>query len=57
MHQFGWVSKRGDNFLNLLQKEGAPPPPPKKGGVPQKRGFPTLEETMCKHILMYFNAL
>ena len=22
MHQFGWLSERGGNFLNLLQKEG-----------------------------------
>ena len=40
MHQFGWLSERGGgggcNFLNLLQKEG----------IPQKRGIPTLEETM-----------
>ena len=38
MHQFGWVSIRGDNFLNLLQKEGAPPPPPKKRGCPSEKG-------------------
>ena len=33
MHQFGWLSEREDNFLNLLQKEG-------EGGVPseKKRG-------------------
>ena len=35
MHQFGWLSERGGNFLNLLQKEGGT----EKGwGVPQKRG-------------------
>ena len=22
VHQFGWLSERGGNFLNLLQKEG-----------------------------------
>ena len=22
MHQFGWLSERGVNFFNLLQKEG-----------------------------------
>ena len=35
MHQFGWLSERGGNFLNLLQKkEGT-----QKGGVPsEKRG-------------------
>ena len=34
MHQFGWLSERGGNFLNLLQKEGVS----RKGGVfPQKR--------------------
>ena len=26
--QFGWLSQRGGNFLNLLQKEGVP----RKGG-------------------------
>ena len=34
MHQFGWLSERGGNFLNLLQKEGVS----KKRGFPQKRG-------------------
>ena len=29
MHQFGWLSERGGNFLNLLQKEGVPS---EKGG-------------------------
>ena len=24
LHQFGWLSERGDNFFNLLQKEGVP---------------------------------
>ena len=24
MHQFGWLSERGGNFFNLLQKEGIP---------------------------------
>ena len=24
MHQFGWFSERGRNFLNLFQKEGVP---------------------------------
>ena len=38
MHQFGCISERegGDNFLNLLQKEGSTQ---KAGsGFPQKRG-------------------
>ena len=38
MYQFGWLSERGVNFLNLLQKEGLP----RKGGgvVPsEKEGF------------------
>ena len=39
MHQFGWLSERGGNFLNLLQKEGIT----QKGG-----GLPTLEETVSK---------
>ena len=34
MHQFGWLSERGGNFFNLLQKEGGTQ---KGGGV---RGFP-----------------
>ena len=36
--------KEGDNFLNLLQKEGST----QKEGFPQKRGgaVPTLEETV-----------
>ena len=44
VHQFGWLSERGGNFLNLLQKEGVP----RKGRLHQKTGgeFPTLEETM-----------
>ena len=37
MHQFGWLSERGGNFVNLLQKEG----------VPRKGGGPNLEETMA----------
>ena len=35
--QFGWLSQRGGNFLNLLQKEGVP----RKGGgggPPRKAG-------------------
>ena len=38
MHQFGWLSERAGNFLNLLQKEGIPRKlrgfPHKRGGVP-----------------------
>ena len=34
---------KGGNFLNLLQKVGVP----KKGGAPsEKKGIPTLEETI-----------
>ena len=37
MHQFGCISGRGgDNFLNLLQKEGGTQKV--GGGFPQKRG-------------------
>ena len=48
MHQFGWLSERGGNFFNLLQKEGVP----RKGGggFSQKRGGPTLEE-MNEHLI------
>ena len=42
--------RKGGNFLNLLQKEGVP----RKGRLPQKRGVPTLEETMA---LFIFNDL
>ena len=35
MHQFGWLSERGGNFLNLLQKEGGTQ---KGGGVPSEKG-------------------
>ena len=41
MHQFGWLSERGGNFFNLLQKEGVPL---------EKGGIPTLEETMCTYV-------
>ena len=34
MHQFGWLSERGGNFLNLLQKEGGT----KKGGSSLTKG-------------------
>ena len=45
MHQFGWLSERGGNFLNLLQKEGYTQ---KLGGSLRKGGggAPTLEETI-----------
>ena len=33
MHQFGWLSERGGNFLNLLQKEGVP-----RKGAPSEKG-------------------
>ena len=39
MHQFGWLSERGGNFLNLLLKEGVP-----------SEKVPTLEETMCTYV-------
>ena len=35
MHQFEWLSERGDNVLNLLQKEGVPR---KSGGSLRKGG-------------------
>ena len=35
MNQFGWLSERGRNFLNLLQKEGGTQ---KGGGVPSEKG-------------------
>ena len=34
--KFGWLSERGGNFLNLLQKEGAPRG---KGGFLRKGGL------------------
>ena len=37
MHQFGWLSEGGGNFLNVLQKERGT----QKRGVPsEKVGFP-----------------
>ena len=34
IHQFGWLSERGGNFFNLLQKEGVP----RKGGGSLRKG-------------------
>ena len=51
MHQFEWLLERGGNFFNLLQKEGGTQ---KGGGLPQKRGVPTLEETMIRLKLFCF---
>ena len=45
MRQFGWISERGGNFLNLLQKEGAP----------SEKGGGGSIETMQK--LVYFEFL
>ena len=42
-HQFGWLSEGGDNFLNLLQKEGG-------GG-----GGLTLEETVVDDTFLVSN--
>ena len=53
MHQFGWLSERGGNFFNLLQKEGGT----QKGGFASEKGgggVPTLEETMIRLKLFYF---
>ena len=41
-HQFGWLSEGGDNFLNLLQKEGG------GGGL-------TLEETVVDDTFLVSN--
>ena len=38
--------KSGDNFLNLFQKKQGTEKGVGEGGVPQKRGVPTLEETV-----------
>ena len=46
MHQFGWLSERRGDFLNLLQKDEVL----RKGeGVPSEKGggVLTLEETMA----------
>ena len=48
MYQFGWLSERGGNFLNLHKKEGST----QKGGEGSLRkggGVPTLQETMLLH--------
>ena len=34
MYQFAWLSERGGNFLNLLQKEGYP----ERGGDSLRKG-------------------
>ena len=48
-HQFGWLSEGGDNFLNLLQKEGG-------GGYPEKVGGGlTLEETVVDDTFLVSN--
>ena len=43
MHQFGLLSERGGNSLNLLQKEGVHR---KVGDSLRKEGVSILEETM-----------
>ena len=42
MHRFGWLSGIGENFANLLQKDGVS----KKGGSLRKGEVPNMEETM-----------
>ena len=55
MHKFGWLSEKGGNFLNLLQKEEVTQ---KRGGVlPQKRGVLILEETIMKEELRLRNFI
>ena len=54
MHQFGWLSERGGNFLNLLQKEQVP----RKGTVyrgrfPQKRKLCTVSRV----IILFYKGL
>ena len=44
MHQFGWLSERGGNFFNLLQKEGGT----QKGGVPTEKGQFQPWRKLCK---------
>ena len=46
MHQCRWLSERGGNFLNLLQKDGDT----QKGGG---GGVPTLEEIMKMYVSKY----
>ena len=52
MHQFGWLSERGGNVLNLLQKEWGT----KKGeggeGSLRKGDVPPLEETHADKVIM-----
>ena len=43
MHQFGWLSERGGNFLNLFQKECGT----QKGWVPSEKGGVTTLEKNC----------
>ena len=61
MWQFGWLSERGRNFLNLLQKEGGTQKGRGWGVTSEKKGrggVPTLGEIMvcicvCIHVCMY----
>ena len=47
MHQFGQISERGGNFLNLLEKEGGTQKGEGGGSLRKgEGGVPILEETM-----------
>ena len=52
MHQFGWLSERGGNLFNLLQK--------REYGVPSEKGrwwgVPTLDETMTLLLTLISNV-
>ena len=48
MHQFGSLSERGGNVLNLLQKEGVPR---KGGGSPSEKGGSNIGGDCVKRIV------
>ena len=47
MHQIGWFSERGDNFLNLVQKEGEGTQKGEGGLVPLEK-FQFMLLLFCK---------
>ena len=47
VHQFGWLSERGGNFLNLLQKEGYPEGGGGGGGGSNPGGNYVVAFTLC----------
>ena len=60
MHQFGWLSERGGNFLNLYQKEGVPRKREGRGVLSEKGGFQPwrkllLKQTCSQRLQLFLN--